>query len=118
MIPAWIIALLVGGAAGALIVAYWDEIVDWVTEFFKAFKAWFAKNFPRLNNYVKVFINKLRGDTATIKCNSYYQKGKDWFTQEGEKQISASEVPADILAQARATQDKADITLPVLGRTM
>ncbi len=115
MLPAWILALLIGGA---LVVAYWDEIVDWATKFFNAFKEWFAAHFPRLTHYVKVFIEKLRGDRATVKCNSYYQENEDWFVKEGVKQISASEVPADILAQAKATKDKADITLPMLGRTM
>lgn len=118
MIPAWILALLVGGVAGGLIVAYWDEIVDWVTKFFNAFQEWFAKHFPRLTKYVKVFINKLKGDRAKIKCNSYYQENEQWFTSEGVREIPASEVPPDIRAQAKATRKEADITLPVLGRTM
>lgn len=115
MLPVWLIALLIGGA---LVVAYWDEVVEWATKFFYAFKKWFAQNFPRLNHYVKVFIEKLKGDHATIKCNSYYQEGENWFTQEGVKQIPTSEVPADILAQAKSTQKKEDITVQVLGRTM
>lgn len=120
MLPVWLIALLVGGAAGALIVAYWDDIVEWVTKFFDAFKNWFATHFPRLYHYAKVFIEKIRGDYATIKCKSYYQKEEDWFVKEGERKIAESEVPADILAKAKrlkASEKEADITEQVLEQT-
>lgn len=120
MLPVWLIALLVGGAAGVIIAKYWDEIVEWVTKFFQAFKEWFATHFPRLYHYAKVFIEKIRGDYATIKCKSYYQKEEDWFVKEGERQIPASEVPADILAKAKrlkGAEKEADITERVLEQT-
>ena len=115
LIPGWLLGLLGAGAAVA-IVANWDKIVDWVTEFFRKFKAWFAEHFPRLYHYAKVFINKIKDFYAWIKCKSYYQDEKeDWYVNEGAKKIDASEVPADIRAQAKRTKAaELDITERVL----
>lgn len=111
MIPVWLL-LLLGAGAAAVVVMYWDEIIEWVTEVVHKLRDWFVRNFPTITHYVKVFVEKIRDAIATVKCKAYYEKEDGWYLKEGERKISESEVPADILAKAKRLKkgQEADIT--------
>lgn len=109
MVPLLILGgLLVGG----LILANWDEVVEWVSKAVSAVKDWFVKNFPTIAHFGKVLIEKIKTAYAKIKCRSYYQEQEKWFMKEGYQEIAESEVPADILLKAKQLKGKqeADIT--------
>lgn len=109
MVPLLILGgLLIGG----LILANWDEVVEWVVNAVRAVKDWFMRNFPTIVHYGKVFIEAIKTAYAKIKCRSYHQEGERWFMKEGFQEIPPSEVPADILAKAKRLRgnQEADIT--------
>ena len=90
-------ALLVGG----LIIANWDDIVEWVSSVFSNVKDWFVRNFPTIAHYGKVLFGR-----------SYFQQDNKWYMKESPPQeIPESEVPPDILAKAnRQANKEIDVT--------
>ena len=102
--------LVIGGLLlGGLILANWDDVVEWVANAVRAIKNWFMENFPTIAQYGKVFIERIRGKYAKIKCRSYHQEGAKWFMKEGFNEIAESEVPPDILVKSRGRRET-DIT--------
>ena len=101
-------ALLVGG----LIIANWDDIVEWVSSVFSNVKDWFVRNFPTIAHYGKVLFEKIKGAYSKLKCRSYFQQDNKWYMKESPPQeIPESEVPPDILAKAnRQANKEIDVT--------
>lgn len=94
--------LVIGGLLlGGLILANWDDVVEWVSNAVRAIKDWFVRNFPTIAHYGKVVIEAIKTAYAKIKCRSYHQEGERWFMKEGFQEIPPSEVPADIIAKAK-----------------
>ena len=99
--------LVIGGLLlGGLILANWDEVVEWVSKAVHAVKDWFVRNFPTIVHYGKVFIGAIKTAYAKIMCRSYHQEGEKWFMKEGFQEIPPSEVPPDILAKAKRLRGK------------
>ena len=109
MLPVLIAAgLLIGGA---IIVANWDSIVNWVKDFIpKLVSAW--ESVRAFVPYEFVFVGDLICEgakaLARIMNKLYYKEDGQWMEETTTRTIDESEVPPHI--RAKIAQKEADIT--------
>ena len=111
--------LLIGGllaAGGALLAAFWDELVDFIKRAVRALKALINTAVK----YTKVFLKKI-GRTVVQIVRCYYRKHykilglevpSPWMTAKTEtRNIDISEVPDDIRKRVEKRENaEVDIT--------
>jgi hypothetical protein len=99
--------LIVGGlAAGIGVIAFWDDIKEWLNSLFIKVKK-FAN---RVTLGAKIFIRKLKeGYEETAEVWQQDKNGQFYRTTETKK-INESEVPPEILAKAKIVNEKVDIS--------
>ncbi len=110
MIPALVgLGLLIGGA---ILVAGWKAVVEWLDKFVKKLKEVWAQVKPLVPAVAAVY-----GDTfvegAELLCRVmhklYYKEGEDWIEETTTCKVKESEVPESI--RKKLSQDEeCDIT--------
>lgn len=93
--------LLAGLAIGAVVVvACWDDILDFMRSFAKA--VW--EKLRRFAHGVQVLVKKL-GEKLGFKTKAYYEKNNEWYEETTTRKIDVSEVPAHILKKAKPSKE-------------
>ena len=109
MIPLLLgLGLLVGGA---VVVAYWDEVVKWLKEFVPKLKSTWARNRESVPYGVRIYgdiIVEGADRLAKIMHRLYYKEGEQWVEKTTTRKVDASQVPATI--RNKFAQQEADIT--------
>lgn len=109
MIPVLIgLGLLIGGAA---VVAYWDEVMNWLKDFIPKLKrAWVSvrENVPHGARIYGDIIVSGAEQLARIMHRLYYKEKGQWIEETTTKKVKASEVPDKI--RNKFAQREADIT--------
>ena len=99
------LALLVGGA---LIVAYWDDIVDWLKDFIPKVVQFFRDLPKKIAHAAAVFIERVEKGLAAIRHKLYYKEEGQWVEETTTRQVKESEVPDFIKNKIRSQEE--DIT--------
>lgn len=92
MIPLFLVGLA-GLVGGALIVAYWDDIVDWLADFLPKVKAAFANAVRNIAHAAAMFVQKVKDAYAKIMHKLYYKEEGQWIEETTTREINESEVP-------------------------
>ena len=70
MIPALLAALAIGGI---LVVAFWDEIVDWLKKLVAGLRRMFSELKKKIAHAAGAFIERVERGLAAIRHKLYYQ---------------------------------------------
>lgn len=111
MIP-WLIGAGIAAIAAVAIVAYWDDIIDWLGDWIPKIRA----AFESLVGVVDIpygiqilaglkFLEKM----VKIMQRTYYNEDGKWYQETVTRELPDNQVPADILAKAKRA-DEADIS--------
>lgn len=103
MIP----AILVGLLGGLIVVAFWDEITNWLKELIPKVKAAFS----RIAHGAKVFGKRVKNAAVHIIHRLFYRENGKLFEEVTKREIEESELPA-WAAEMIGTQET-DITRPM-----
>lgn len=93
MIPALLAALAIGGI---LIVAFWDEIVDWLKKLVAGLRRMFSQLKKKVAHAAGAFIQRVERKLAAIRHKLYYQEAGEWVEETTTRKIQESEIPASI----------------------
>lgn len=116
MIPALIVAgvLLTGGV---LLVANWDEVVDWLRDFIPKLKETWARVRPHVPYEAQIFgdmVVKGAEELVSIIHKVYYQEESgQWMEETTTRKVNESEVPAYIrekILKKKQQGEQANIT--------
>jgi len=103
MIP----ALIALGVGLVLAVAYWEEIVEWLSDFLPRIK----KQWDKLKKaHAAQMVGKIVGDIGKIMHKMYYQENGNWIEETTTRTIPENRVPAAIRAKIQRQYGEADIT--------
>ncbi len=95
-------ALIAIGVGSLLVVAFWDELVNWFKDFIPK-----VKNVLKgLHNRAKIFAKRVKDTIIRIIHRLFYKKDDKWFEQVTTREVDESEVPE----WARAGTREKDIT--------
>lgn len=94
--------LIAIGVGTLLVVAFWDEIVN----FFKDFIPKVKDALEGLWNKAKVYAQKVKDSVISVIHKLYYEEDDKWYEQTTTREVDESEVPA----WAKAGRRKKDIT--------
>ncbi len=95
MIP-WLIGLGLAALGGALVVAYWDEIIDWLSDFIPKIKKAFNSLKKNIAYAGAMFIQKCKDAYSKIMHKLYYKENGQWIEETTTRTIPESQVPAHI----------------------
>ena len=104
------LGLLIGGA---LIVANWEAITDWLKDFIPKLRmAWetIRDYVPHGARVVGDFIIESAERLVAIMHQLYYQEDGQWIEETTTRKVSESEVPENILNKVMLEQQQCDIT--------
>lgn len=107
MVP-WLIGLGLAAIGGALIVAYWDDIINWLSDFIPKVKEAFQKFKRNVAHAAAMFVKRVQDGYAKIMHKLYYKENGQWIEETTAKQVKESEVPPNIRRKIAAQE--ADIT--------
>lgn len=114
MVPVLIgLAALIGGV---IIVAYWHEIMDWLSDFIPKLKAFWKELREFLPHQARMFGDLIveAGDVfVRIMHKLFYKKDNQWYQQTTTRKVDENEVPADIRMKIEAAEEQnkqADVT--------
>ena len=93
MIPALLAALAIGGI---LVVAFWDDIVNWLKKLAREIKAMFSRISKKIAHAVAGFIQRVENGLAAIRHKLYYKEQGQWVEETTTRKIKESEVPPRI----------------------
>lgn len=102
MIPV-LVALGVGLVA---VVAFWDEIVNWLEDFIPKVE----EVFRNIAHGAQVIGEKVRSAYVAIKHKIYWQENNKWMEQTTTREVEASEVPPHIRNKVMQQNKAADLT--------
>lgn len=101
---------LAGLVGGALVVAYWDEIVDWLADFIPRVRQVFSTAMHNVAHAAGMFVQKVKDAYAKIMHKLYYKEEGKWVEETTSREIKESEVPPwirnKISAQERDMTDE------------
>lgn len=103
--------LLIGAAAligGILILANWDDVVDWLKEFVRDLKASLRTWMTKYGG--SVFMQLLGKLVAIIHKFFYQDEQKNWYEKTTTRKVDETEVPDYILRKAKNQNQEYDIT--------
>ena len=107
MIPLLLgLGVLIGGA---IIVANWDDIVDWLKDFIPKLKAAWNKLKKAVAHAAMVVAEKVK-NMFHIKHKQYYQENGQWMEETTTRKVNEDEVPAFIKAKVKKSQQDVNIT--------
>ena len=98
MIPLLLGALAIGGI---LVVAFWDEIVDWLKKLVAGLRNMFATLKKKVAHAAGAFIQRVEKKLAAIRHKLYYQEQGEWIEETTTRKIDESEIPASIRNKIR-----------------
>lgn len=96
--------ILLGILAASAIVAFWDEIVDWMKKLVSKLRSLFSTTFKRVAHAAAGFIQRVENGLAAIRHKLYYKEQGQWVEQTTTRKIKESEVPASIRARISAQE--------------
>lgn len=96
-----ILTALILGVVGALLVSFWDEIVNWLKKVVHKV----ADLIKRTVVGVKIFLKKMSEAIKEIAKNYSQDENGRWHETIVTREIPESEVPADILAKVRKSKE-------------
>ena len=111
MLPAWLLAMLVG----VFIASNWDKVVDWVKRITREVFEFF-KEYKRLEHITKI-LAKITGDpvlAAGMKLvyilynRIFYKENGEWCEEIATAKVPPSEVPA--WAKSGVNESEVDVT--------
>ena len=95
---------IVAGIGAALVVSFWDEIIDFMRSFARAVK----EKLRRFKHGVQVLAEKL-GEKIGFKTKAYYEKDNEWYEETTTRKINKSEVPDYIMKKIQSKRST-DVT--------
>ena len=98
MIPAILAALAIGGI---LVVAFWDEIVDWLKKLVNGLRNMFSTLKQKIAHAAGAFIERVEKKLAAIRHKLYYQEQGEWVEETTTRKIEESEIPESIRRKIR-----------------
>lgn len=99
------LAVLVGGV---LLVAFWDDIVNWLRDFIPKVVQFFRDLPKKIAHAAAVFIERVENGLAAIRHKLYYKEEGQWIEETTTRKIKADEVPPNIRRKISAQEE--DIT--------
>lgn len=111
MLP--LVATILGGIGvlgTAIVVTYWEDIVQWLSDLVSKLSAAWKKLTAAVKHGALVFAQKIKDAFAQITHKLYYRAQGKWMERSTSAVISESELPPDILAEVRAKHEAANIT--------
>ena len=87
------LALLVGGI---LIVAFWDDIVDWLRDFIPKVVQFFRELPQKIAHAAAIFIERVESGLTAIRHKLYYKEEGKWIEETTTRKVKESEVPPHI----------------------
>lgn len=103
MIPAVLAALAIGGV---LVVAFWDEIINWLNDFIPKVE----EAFRDIAHGAQVLGEKIKGSYIAIKHKLFYQENNKWIEKTTTREVDESEVPPHIRDKVMRQSKAADLT--------
>ncbi len=77
---------------GVLVVAYWDEIVNWLKDLIPKVH----KMLRSITHAAAAFIERVENGLAALRHKLYYKENGQWVEETTTRKIKESEVPASI----------------------
>lgn len=106
MIMFWLgLGALIGGV---LLVAFWDEIVDWLKKLVSKLKEVFSSVKKKIAHAAGAFIQRVENGLAAFRHKLYYKEEGQWVEETTTRKIKESEVPASI--RARISEQENEVT--------
>lgn len=127
MIPViWLAAAgLVGLMGGAALVYFWDDILEWLSDFLPKVANLIREIGRRLGASTEyatdVMAEKLDQYSVAIKHHLYYKENGQWIEETTRRTLPENELPPHIRKRVRRISDDVDITNDVereLGLTV
>lgn len=88
------------GVGTLFVIAYWDELVDWLKDFCRRI----ITNLGRFFRFgAKLFAKIVNGDYS-LTHRLFYKKEDKWYQQETIREVDESEVPAWAKEQVYASE--------------
>ncbi len=103
-IPVILAALAIGGAV--VVVAFWDEIVDWLNDFIPKVE----KAFRDIAHGAQVLGEKINSKIVEIKHKLFFKENNKWMEKSTIRQIDESAVPPHIREKIMKQSKAADLT--------
>ena len=101
MIPALLAALAIGGI---LVVAFWDDIVDWMKKLVNGLRQMFSELKKKVAHAAGAFIQRVENKLAAIRHKLYYQEQGEWIEETTTRKIKESEIPPNIRRKIRNSE--------------
>lgn len=103
MLP-WIIGLGLAALGGALVVAYWNEIVDWLADFIPKIRELFRTVKRNIAHAAGMFIQQMKDAYAKIMHKLYYKEEGKWIEETTTRTLPENEVPPSIRKKLRSQE--------------
>ena len=87
------LAILVGGA---LIVAFWDDIVNWLKDFIPKVAQFFRDLPKKIAHAAAMFIERVENGLAAIRHKLYYKEEGQWVKETTTRKVKEDEIPPHI----------------------
>lgn len=100
MIP----ALLALGVGALIVMACWDDIVDWLRSFTRKVKNFFRN----IGHAAKIFAQKVRGHIMQVIHRVFFKENNQWYQETTRVEVEESEVPE--WAKAGVAASEKDVT--------
>ena len=94
------------GLGSLLLVAFWDEIVDWLKKLVNEIKSMFARAVKKIAHAAAGFIQRVENGLAAIRHRLYYKEQGQWVEQTTTRKIKESEVPQRIRRLITAQEEE------------
>ena len=112
---AWLIGVgLVGLIGGAAIVYFWDDILEWLSDFLPKVANLIREIGRRLGPNTQyatdMMAEKLDNIATAIKHHLYYKQNGQWIEETTRRVIPESELPPHIRKKVRTIGQDVDIT--------
>lgn len=99
------LAVLVGGV---LIVAYWDDIVNWLKDFIPKVVKFFRDLPKKIAHAAAIFVERVEKGLAAIRHKLYYKEEGQWVEETTTRKVDESEVPPHI--RRKISRQEEDVT--------
>lgn len=113
MIP-WLIGLGVALIGGAVVCAFWDEILEWFGKVLKEVAMAIRELGRRLGRgteYATEAVAKLLDNTsAAIEHHLYYKEHGQWIQETTRSKCPVKELPARLRGKVHTIGEEADVT--------
>jgi len=98
------LGILIGGA---IIVACWDDIVNWLKDLIPKIAAAFRSAARKIAHAAAMFVQWAENKLAAIRHKLYYKEQGEWIEETTTRKVDPSEVPLAIRRKIRAEETEA-----------